>query len=75
MAILALCTDLADLRERIGRIVVANDGEGNPVTADDICVAGALAVLMKVAQYRTFPNVNIHYSSTGHSQAKLDANP
>lgn len=47
MAILALCTGLADLRERIGKIVVANDREGNPVTADDLCVAGALAVLMK----------------------------
>uniref|UniRef100_A0A183CT53 GatB_N domain-containing protein n=1 Tax=Globodera pallida TaxID=36090 RepID=A0A183CT53_GLOPA len=47
MAILALCTGLADLRERIGKIVVANDRQGNPVTADDLCVAGALAVLMK----------------------------
>ncbi|KAL3073336.1 hypothetical protein niasHT_038693 [Heterodera trifolii] len=47
MAILAQCMGLADLRERIGKIVVANDRDGNPVTADDLCVAGALAVLMK----------------------------
>lgn len=47
MAILALCTSLADLRNRISRIVVANDKDGNPVTADDIGVTGALTVLMK----------------------------
>jgi len=42
MAILALCCDLADLRERISKIVVASDTEGNPVTADDVGVTGAL---------------------------------
>ncbi|VDK27907.1 unnamed protein product [Gongylonema pulchrum] len=47
MAILALATDLADMRERIARIVVANDMDGNSVTADDIGVTGALTVLMK----------------------------
>ena len=47
MAILALCTSLADLRNRISRMVVANDQNGNPITADDIGVTGALTVLMK----------------------------
>ncbi|EDQ89882.1 uncharacterized protein MONBRDRAFT_7587 [Monosiga brevicollis MX1] len=47
MAILALSTDLADMRDRMDRIVVAADKQGNPVTACDIGVAGALAVLMK----------------------------
>lgn len=47
MAILALAKDLADMRQRIARIVIANDMDGNPVTADDIGVTGALAVLMK----------------------------
>lgn len=47
MAILALTTDLRDMRERIAKIVVASDTEGNPVTADDIGVTGAIAVLMK----------------------------
>lgn len=47
MAILALCSDLGDLRERIGKIVVANDKDGNPITSDDVGVTGALTVLMR----------------------------
>uniref|UniRef100_A0A183TXW6 formate--tetrahydrofolate ligase n=1 Tax=Toxocara canis TaxID=6265 RepID=A0A183TXW6_TOXCA len=47
MAILALTTDLGDMRDRIGKIVVASDNEGRPVTADDVGVTGALAVLMR----------------------------
>ena len=49
MAILALTTSLADMRERLGKIVVASDRSGNPVTAEDLGVAGALTVLMKDA--------------------------
>jgi formyltetrahydrofolate synthetase len=49
MAILALAADLADLRERLGRMVVAFDKRGEAVTAEDLGVAGALAVLMKDA--------------------------
>lgn len=49
MSILALATDYADLRARLGRIVVGWTGEGTPVTADDIDAAGAMAVLMKDA--------------------------
>ncbi|XP_071044516.1 uncharacterized protein [Parasteatoda tepidariorum] len=49
MAILALTTDMADMKEKISKIVVANDRSGNPVTADDLGVSGALAVLMKDA--------------------------
>jgi len=49
MAILALTTSLEDMRERIGRIVVAFDREGNPITAEDLQVAGAATVLMKDA--------------------------
>lgn len=47
MAILALSTSLADLRERLGRIVVGMSRSGEPVTADDLGVGGALAVLMR----------------------------
>eukprot|EP00049_Salpingoeca_infusionum_P017983 m.355260 g.355260 ORF g.355260 m.355260 type:complete len:927 (-) comp17207_c0_seq1:155-2935(-) len=47
MAILALSTDLKDMRERMHNIVVASDTEGTPVTAADLGVSGALAVLMK----------------------------
>ena len=47
MAILALTTNLSDMKERIARIVVASSNRGEPVTADDLGVTGALAVLMK----------------------------
>ena len=47
MAILALTSNLADMRERIGRIVVGISRGGEPVTAEDLGVAGALTVLMK----------------------------
>jgi formyltetrahydrofolate synthetase len=49
MAVLALTTSLADLRERLGRMVIGNNRAGEPVTAEDLGVAGALAVLMKDA--------------------------
>jgi methylenetetrahydrofolate dehydrogenase (NADP+)/methenyltetrahydrofolate cyclohydrolase/formyltetrahydrofolate synthetase len=49
MAILALTTDLADMRERFGRIVVGTNHNGEAVTAEDLGVAGAMTVLMKDA--------------------------
>ncbi len=49
MAILALTTSLADMRARLGRMVVALSRAGEPITAEDLGVAGALAVLMKDA--------------------------
>jgi methylenetetrahydrofolate dehydrogenase (NADP+) / methenyltetrahydrofolate cyclohydrolase / formyltetrahydrofolate synthetase len=49
MAILALTTDLADMRERLGRMVVAVNKRGEAVTAEDLGVAGAMTVLMKDA--------------------------
>jgi len=49
MAILALATSLKDLRERLGRIVLGYSKEGKPVTAEDLRVAGSMAVLMKDA--------------------------
>ena len=49
MAILALSTSLRDMRERLGRIVVASDTDGNPVTAEDLKAAGAMTVIMKEA--------------------------
>ncbi len=47
MAILAVATDLKDLRERIGKIVVAYDKKGNPVTTEDLEVAGAMTAWMR----------------------------
>lgn len=49
MAILALAEDLQDLRRRLGRIVIGSTYEGKPVTAEDLKVAGAMAVIMKDA--------------------------
>ncbi|PGH23838.1 hypothetical protein AJ80_02086 [Polytolypa hystricis UAMH7299] len=49
MAILALSNDLADMRERLGRMVVATSRNGDPVTCDDIGAGGALTALMKDA--------------------------
>jgi formate--tetrahydrofolate ligase len=49
MAILALAADLADLRRRLGRIVVASTFDGRPVTAEELKVAGAMTVVMKEA--------------------------
>jgi formate--tetrahydrofolate ligase len=49
MAILALTTGLQDIRKRLGKIVVAFTKDGKPVTAEDLKVAGAMAVLMKDA--------------------------
>lgn len=47
MAILAVATDLKDLRERIGKIILAYDKKGKPVTAEDLEVAGAMAAWMR----------------------------
>ncbi|MGZ5424173.1 MAG: formate--tetrahydrofolate ligase, partial [Candidatus Aminicenantales bacterium] len=49
MAILALTAGLADMRERLGRMVVGMNKAGEPVTAEDLGAAGALTVLMKDA--------------------------
>ncbi|XP_051853896.1 monofunctional C1-tetrahydrofolate synthase, mitochondrial [Antechinus flavipes] len=49
MAVLALTDNLADMKIRLGRMVVASDKKGQPVTADDLGVTGALTVLMKDA--------------------------
>jgi formyltetrahydrofolate synthetase len=57
MAALAMCSDLADLRERMGRIIIGTSNSGNmrhknevvPITAEDLNVAGAMTVLLKDA--------------------------
>jgi formate--tetrahydrofolate ligase len=54
MAILALAANLGDLRERIGRILVAQRKDGSLVTAEDLRVAGAMTVLLKEA---LLPNI------------------
>lgn len=54
MAILALARDRADLRQRLGRIVVGFDRNKNAVTAEDLGCAGALATVLKDAIHPTF---------------------
>ena len=54
MAILCLATDLEDLKDRLGKIIVAYDLDGNPVTAKDLQAVGAMAALLKDA---ILPNV------------------
>lgn len=49
MAILCLATDMKDLKERLGKIIVAYNVEGNPVTAKELNAVGAMAVLLKDA--------------------------
>ena len=49
MAILALATDPADMRARLGRIVVGYTATGSPVTAEDLSAAGSMAVIMRDA--------------------------
>ena len=49
MAVLALASDLADLRARLGRMVLATTRDGRPVTADDLKVAGSMTALLKDA--------------------------
>ncbi|MGH8199158.1 MAG: formate--tetrahydrofolate ligase [Steroidobacteraceae bacterium] len=47
MAILALTTGVADMRERLGRVVIGTNRAGEAISADDLGVGGALTVLMK----------------------------
>ena len=49
MAILCLAEDMKDLKERLGRIIVAYNFAGEPVTAKDLNAVGAMAALLKDA--------------------------
>jgi len=49
MAILALSRSLRDMRERLGRIVIGSDVDGNPVTAENLKAAGVMTVIMREA--------------------------
>jgi formate--tetrahydrofolate ligase len=49
MAILAMATNIFDLRERLGKMTVAYTKDGKPITAEDLKAAGAMTVLLKDA--------------------------
>eukprot|EP01066_Platyproteum_vivax_P016999 Platyproteum_vivax@DN7270_c0_g1_i3.p2 len=46
MAILAVAKDLKDMRSRIGRMILANNKKGEPITCDDLEVAGAMTAIV-----------------------------
>ncbi len=49
MAVLCLADDMADLKKRLGRMIVAYDFDGKPITAEDLHATGAMAALLKDA--------------------------
>lgn len=67
MAILALATSLRDLRERMGRIVIGTTYDKEPVTAEDLKVAGAMTVLMKDALMPTLLQTLEHTPALVHA--------
>jgi formate--tetrahydrofolate ligase len=69
MATLALSTSLQDLRERLGRIVVGYTRDGEPVSAEDLQVAGAMAVVLREA---IKPNL---MQTLEHTPALIHAGP
>ncbi|SDL85220.1 Formate-tetrahydrofolate ligase [Franzmannia pantelleriensis] len=69
MAILALADSLADLRQRLGRIVIGYDRDGQAVTAEQIHAAGAMAALLKEALK---PNL---LQTLEHAPALIHAGP
>ena len=69
MAVLALADSLADLRRRLGRLIVGLDREGQAVTAEQIGAAGAMTVLLKEALK---PNL---LQTLEHAPALIHAGP
>ena len=69
MAILCLATDLEDLKDRLGKIIVAYDLDGKPVTAKDLQAVGAMAALLKDA---ILPNV---IQTLEHTPALIHGGP
>lgn len=69
MAVLALADSLADLRRRLGRLIVGLDHDGEPVTAEQIGAAGAMTVLLKEALK---PNL---LQTLEHAPALIHAGP
>ncbi len=67
MAIMALTTGLRDLRERLGRIVIGTSRKGEPVTAEDLEVAGAMTVLLQDALMPTLMQTLEHTPAFVHA--------
>lgn len=69
MAILCLARDMSDLKERLGRIIVAYNYQGESVTASDLHAVGAMAALLKDAMK---PNL---IQTLGHTPALVHGGP
>lgn len=69
MAVLCLAEDMADLKKRLGRMIVAYNFEGKPVTAEDLQATGAMAALLKDALK---PNL---IQTLGHTPAIVHGGP
>ena len=67
MAILAVARDLQDLRSRIGKIVLAYDRQGSPVTTEDLEVAGAMTAWMRDAVHPTLCYTSEHQPCLVHA--------
>ena len=61
---LGLTTSLADMRQKLGDMVIGMSKAGEPITADDIGVSGALCVLMKDAIQPTLMQVRVLLTSS-----------
>ncbi|WP_317367955.1 formate--tetrahydrofolate ligase [uncultured Tyzzerella sp.] len=66
MAILCLANDLQDLKERLGKIIVAYNTDGEPITAKDLKANGAMAVLLKDAIKPNFAQTLEHTPAIIH---------
>ena len=78
MAVLALCTSLADMRARFMKMVIATSTDGTPITADDLGVAGAVSALMKVYMIDFIyfgVSLREHCAIIGCHHADFNANP
>jgi len=67
MAILALAENLQDMRKRFGKCVMALNVDGSPITAEDLGIAGSMAVIMKDAIKPTLMQTTEHTSCFVHA--------
>jgi formyltetrahydrofolate synthetase len=67
MAVLGLATGWADLRARLGRMVVADDTSGKPITCEHLGVAGAMAAILREAMHPTLMQTSEHTPAFVHA--------
>ena len=70
MAVLCLAEDMRDLKKRLGKIVVAYDMDGQPVTAEDLQAVGSMAALLKDAMKPNLIQTLEHTPALVHGDRK-----